>query len=59
MVLDANSIVVRLLVAVLVYFLFNIVIDTAIKDANANQLFKILLLIICLAIVFVGGFVLR
>jgi len=59
MILDAQSIVVRLLVAVLIYFLFNVVIDTAIKDANANQMFKIVLLIVCLAIVFVGGFFIR
>lgn len=56
MVLDGSNIVVRLLVAVLVYFLFNIVIDTFVADANANKIFKIILLIIALAIVFVGGF---
>lgn len=59
MTLDGTSLVTRLLVAVLLYFLFNVVIDTTIKDAQANQLFKVILLIICLALVFVGGFFIR
>lgn len=53
---NTGNIIVDLLIAVLVYFLFNIVIDTFVKDASANQIFKIILLIICLAIVFIPGF---
>lgn len=59
MVLDFNNIVVRLLVSVLVYFLFNIVIDTFVTDPQANKIFKVILLLICLAIVFVAGFLVR
>jgi len=57
--LSFSNIVVRLLVAVLVYFLFNEVISVFISDAQAARIFRIVLLIVCLAIVFVAGFIFR
>jgi len=56
MTFTTGSIVVDLLIAVLVYFLFNIVINTFVEDPHANQIFKIILLFVCLAIVFIPGF---
>jgi hypothetical protein len=54
--LSINGTIGGFLLAVLVYFLFNAVIDTLITDANAAKLFKIILLIICIFIALGGSF---
>ena len=59
MSLDADNIVVRLLVAVLVFFLLDKAIDLFVKDPRANEIFKYILIVVCLAIVFIGGVLLR
>jgi len=59
MTLDMNNIVVRLVVAFFIYFFFNILIDTLVKDPKANETFKIVLLIVCLLIIFAVGFIVK
>lgn len=54
MTLTGNNVLVDLLIAVLIYFLGQAVIDTFITDAPANRIFKIVLLIICVLIA-IGG----
>lgn len=43
-----------LVIAVLVYFLFNAVIDTFVNDPNANKMFKLILLIACVIFALFG-----
>lgn len=53
--LTVNGTIGSFLLAVLVYWLFALVIDTLIADPNAIKLFKIVLLIICLVIALGGS----
>ena len=53
--ISINGTVGSFLLAVLVYWLFSIVIDTFITDANANKMFKIILLIVVLVIALGGS----
>ncbi len=53
--ISINGTVGSFLLAVLVYWLFSIVIDTFITDANANKMFKIILLIVALVIALGGS----
>lgn len=57
--LSINGTVGSFLLAVLVYWLFSVVIDTFISDPNANKLFKMVLLIICLVIALGGSLFLK
>lgn len=56
---DGSNILVRLLVACLAWYLFSVVIDTFVKDTRMNEVFKIILIFVCIAIVFVSGFFIR
>jgi|GEM_PF-3177875 len=49
-----NSIIDSFLLAVLVYFLFKIVIDALIKDPKAHEIFHVILIIVCVLIA-LGG----
>lgn len=55
MTLSANGTIASFLLAVLVYFLFNAVIDALIPTVEAKKLFSIILLIICVVIALGGG----
>lgn len=59
MTLDMSNIVVRLAVAFFIYFFFNILIDTLVKDPKANEIFKVVLLVVCLLIIFAVGFIIK
>lgn len=52
----ANTFLVDLLIAVLVYFLFHAVIMTFIKDPKAQEIFNIVLLIVCVCFALFGTF---
>ena len=43
------------LFAVLVYFLFALVVDAFVKDPRSNEIFKVILVIICILIALGGG----
>lgn len=45
-----------LAIAVLVYFLFGALIDLAIKDPKAHELFRVILLIACVLFALFGSF---
>lgn len=57
--LSINGSIGSFLLAVLVYWLFTIVIDTFVAEPNANKLFKVILLIICLVIALGGSLFLK
>ena len=46
----------RLLIAVLVYFLFDLVIKNIVTDGQAARIFSIILLIACILYLFFGSF---
>jgi hypothetical protein len=51
-----NPFLVDLAIAVLAYFLFGALIDMAVKDPKAHEIFKILLLIACVLFALFGTF---
>lgn len=53
-----NSFLINLIIAVLVYFLFHAVIDTFVKDSKANEIFNIILLVLCVIYALFGSFLL-
>ncbi len=52
----SNSFLIDLLIAVLVYFLFGVVIDTLVKDSKAHDVLRIILLIVCVFYALFGTF---
>lgn len=52
--LSINGVVIDLLIAVLLYYFGSVVIDAFVKDARANEIFKVVLLIVCI-IIALGG----
>jgi hypothetical protein len=46
----------RLLIAVLVYFFFNIVIEKLVTEAKAKSIFEVVLLIACILYLLFGSF---
>jgi predicted Kef-type K+ transport protein len=55
MSLDQTNIFVRVIEAVGLFFLINVLIDSLISDEQSNRLFKLALLFACLLFIFVGG----
>ncbi len=59
MVLDATNLGLRFIIAVCFYFLLEKLIDVTVKDPSSNQIFKVVLLIVCLLFVFFGSLLIR
>lgn len=55
-VLDLSNIVVRLLVAVLLYFFGEVIINQFVANPDSKKLFTVILLIVCVCIIFFGNF---
>ncbi len=56
MTISTDAFLVRLLIAVLVYFFFNIVIEKLVTKPEAKNMFSIVLLIACILYLVFGSF---
>lgn len=59
MTLSINGSVASFLLAVLVYFLLNVAVETWITEEPARKSFKMLLLVLCLFIAIAGAFLIK